>query len=571
MPRVPVVPTLSTGLRPLPVVQRPDVNPNPLGQVSGALGQVSGDLFHLAQQEKRRADETRVTEASTTMSALATGQLTSVFGLQGKNAIGAADAALKEFDRQNATTVQGLSPDQRREAAVRIAQDRERLASGGHRHELQERRQYDISTSSNAIGVAQQAAARDPHNMVALGQAEGEIRAQFDRIGKLTGEETSAKSAAQVSGVYATAIGQMLARDELPNAERLFKATEGKLVGDDLTRVQDALSQGQSLVRAQSWFAAAQKKHGTDFAAMRKDAQDGLEGADEKNALVQIDYWDQTTKRDAAERRQRARDYEQDVTKSITANVNNGVDLTPKQWDFARREGMTTQIKRRQQAILNGEDAVTDARRFNIVMDQPRAVLAKVDPSAFVGDFAPKDVERVRDAVRAAKNPTSAEYMLVAEQNRMTRAAAESDGLRPLGVDPAKLTDAQSARWNAFDTRVSELHEIIANAKGRKLTPSEFRTEVLDPIRTNYLRTPVRHWYKPDGDSAVYAPDVPPEARGDFDVPLTSLPPAVRKQYRADLSAMGVPQTDAVMSRYAALLRRRVPLDQIPALLQGVR
>lgn len=566
MPRVPVVPTVSTGLRPLPTVQQPGVDPNPLGQVAGALRNASGDLFQLAMQEKRRADETRVTDASTTLSAFATAQLTDpergVFTKQGKNAIGTAEATLTAFDREAARTIQSLSPDQRRMAQARIAQERETLASSANRHELQERRQYDLSTSQNAIGVAQQAAARDPHNMAALGQAEGEITAQYDRIGSLTGEDVGAKKAAQVSGLYATSIGQMLARDELPQAESLFKAAQSKLVGDDLSRVQAALERGTIKVKAQDAFATLRAEFHGDSAKMREAARERYSGDLEDHVFNQIDYQQGVDRAALAAQRAARNESERRGVESLNLAIENGQALNADQIEFAKRQGVYGRLQQRQRQIQNGTAPETDIAVWASIRTMTPQQLTALNPTDLRGSLNDADYERFLVLRQSAASPQSGAYTQLRNAEQQTFDAARSIGLigtQTTRAGVAKLDESQQATYHAFETSVRDQLNAITQSTGKKPTPQDVAS-VIDNAKMSVLTT--------DGgwlgrSRTVLASEVAPDDSGDYRVPLAAIPAVYQSRYKvlitAAATAAGVTSpriTDDMVSRAAALHQR---------------
>lgn len=566
MPRVPVVPTLQASTRALPAPQQRGVNPDPLGDVAGAVRQTGDVLMRVAVQERDRADETRILDAENQLTSASTRALTGFFEKRGQTALGGSQTLLDEFDKMATGTTAQLNERQRQRLAPRLANMRQSLESGALRHEANEHTRYSVETAESSQRLAIEQGLTNPADPKVLGLAVAKIADSIRVRGDLSGwgkETRDEKLLEAESQLFAGSVLKLSGLEQHDAAQKLFDATQGRMTDDQRQRARQALERSASIVKAQDWFAGAQKTYGSDYMAMRKAAQAGLSGEDEKNALSQIDYWDSIASRAKAEQRQRQREYEQDMEKRVNAAVARGDDLSPTMWRFIDQQGMTRDVKRRQQAILNGEDAVTDARRYNVVMALPREALAKVDPQSFVGDFAPQDIERLRKAVDAAKSPTSASYILHSTQESMTKSVATGMGLWPRGKTAAKLTEVEAERYESYAGRVRDLTESVQDAKGRRLTAGEFKAEVLDVVSRNYLTHRTGDWF--GSDSLVYAPDLAPEDAGVFRA--RPLPPQLAAQYGVELEAMGARDTEEARLRYDALRRRNVPLERIRQLM----
>lgn len=566
MPRVPVVPTVSTGLRALPTVQRGGVDPNPLGQLGGALQQAGGDLAQLVVQERRKADETRVIETDTTLSALATSMLTDpergLFTKQGKNAIGSSEAALQSFDVQAAKALQVLTPEQRRMAQARVAAQRESLASSANRHELQQRQRYDVETAASALDVAKQAGLADVHNVQALGKAEGDIRASVERVGTLQGQDATtiaANTGKQVSGFFADAVATMLTRDELPQAEALFGAVKGKLVGDDLLRVEQAIQRGTLKVKGQTIAETAMKQFGGDRKKVNEYIRANSDGDLQDYAISQADAEFGRRRQEEAQQRMAVEQGKQRAAESIWTKVESGVPLSQNEWQFASQNGLRSRVEARMVQRFNGAAPETNLGTWTQLQQMDRQQTAQVNPAAYRGSLNEADYRALVQRVEAAKEQSGAVWIQTRSLQQRTEDAAREIGIVPKSGTLTKLPEDQAAMLREFQSGVDERLTAIREATGRNATPAQ-QADILAEMKMSVLTT--------DGgwlgrSRTVLASEVAPTDDGDYRVPLASIPKAYNDRYRtlirsaaATAGVSNAAITDEMVSRAAALHAR---------------
>lgn len=564
MPTVPGVPLGSRTVGALPVVQQRGVDPDPMQPVAAGLQRAANTLDQVQQEELRRVNETRVLEADSALSLQASSLLTDpekgAFAKMGKNAIGITPTTLAEWEKGAAALMAGLSPEQKRLLAPRRAQTRESLQASLSRHELTQRKQYELETADAAVDIAIQRGLDDPFNLQALGQAEGKIRSEIERRAALAGDgadTVTVRTTKALTSLYGGAIGAMLARDDLSNAERLFQAVESKLDPDVRRRVQDALSQQTMTVKAQAGFDALRAEFGGDARKMREAARQRFSGELEDKVIRYVDYQqgvDRAQRAEAEAARNRA---ERATADAIRAKAFRGAALSPREVEFAATNGLLPQVEALQLHRSTGHPPLSDPQVWARLQAMTPEVYAQQDENALrtvLSERAFSEFVKTKRAILGGSRDVSL-ASVQGSPAALTLRAARGLGLVPEGVTTDKLPKDAAERYEAFSSTVDQLREQRVQQLGRSLQPSEFR-DVLDEAKRGVL---TRDSWGP-GETTAYVTQIAADDRGDWRVPLAAIAPARQQKYQdaigrvaALAGSAGLRVTQGMVERMAAL------------------
>ncbi len=572
MPHVPVVPTISTGLRPLSAPQRDSVNPNPFGQLGGALQQAGGDLAALVVQERRKADETRVTAVESRLSSFITEALSDpergAFAKQGKNAIGVSDAILSVFDREAGASTKDLTAYQRQLVQPRLAALRDSLNGSLQRHELRERAVYDLDVAKTAITSAITRGMVDPNNVQALGKAEADVMVGVERLGTLQGhapEVVAANRDKAVSSLYAGAVQRLLASDQVTAADQLFRAKRGAIAPDDAVQLEQALGQQTDLMRAQTVADTAVAQHGVNGRAARDFIRANTSGKVREHALGI--YGREEAEREQEIDRARAHRGETIVQQAIAVGWDG---LSKSDQAFAISRGLADNLIH----AASGRPPATDPRYAGQAFSMREDDLQRIPRDqalAYIQRMSVPDGERWLGMWRGAQpNATTAQRVksgAVIGFDDLTKVTARELGITKAS-DPAEKIMA-NATYVRFAREADTRRAAVAQHLGRDLTPDEYDTLVMQPLK---MRVLTRDDWGTSNTIALPA-DVAPDDRSDFRVPLARIAPGLATAFReqtipalAAVAGIAAPRiTDAMVERYAALRARGLIPDTLTA------
>ena len=152
-------------------------------------------------------------------------------------------------------------------------------------------------------------------------------------------------------------------------------------------------------------------------------------------------------------------------------------------------------------SLENGEAIETDMQAFNNVILLPPRKLAEVDPNEYVGVWNKSEVDKLRTAVKSARNSGTD------HQVGRTRAAETKETVRQLFGEPPKggYKGDELEQVNAFHRMLTSELEFRENEKGKPLSSTEY-TDLLNDM-TRKVRV-VKNWWP---DSNLDITDIPAE------------------------------------------------------------
>jgi hypothetical protein len=531
MPRVPVVPSVQTGIRALPAVQRGGVAANPLGGLAQGIDRAGDVLFNIAMDEKRKANETRVLDADTTLTSASTTLLQDFFGKQGVNAIGGADTVLQTFDRQAEKVRAKLTPEQARMLQARVANQRQSLEASALRHERAEQQRVNIDTTVSSITTATQRGLVDPANTAALGQSLGAVQSGVDRLAELQGwsAETKAEKQAEAeSALLGGAVRKLVDLEQMDAAQRLYASVQGKLVGREADAARDAVQQGNRKRQAQQTFDAMRAEYGDDTKKMRAKAL-ALSGDARDDVLHYVDYLAGTQRQARAEAEDAQRRSEQRTAEAIRGKAARGETLSPSDVEFAGRKGLLDQVEALQLHRSTGHPPLSDPTVWARLQAMTPAEYAQQDENALRTVLSERAFSEFQQTKRKIQSGTKSVSLasVAGSPAQLTLRAARSVGLIEDDTAVDKLSDADQERYMLFQEAVDQLREQAAAQLGRNLTPTETRA-VLDEAKRGVLTT--------DGGwlgraKVAFASQLAPDDTGDWRVSLAAIAPAYRQRY----------------------------------------
>ena len=168
MPQVPTIDGPQVRPQGIPSVREPiDRSPDEFGAGVGRGLQQAGNMgLQLYEQEKRRADQIAVSEFEGQASEIQTNEELGVQKVKGKDALGAIDKAIENFDQSTGTLIENLGNERQKEAARRLAQSRRQsLRESGMRYAQAQMTAYDNATTESLLKNLRQEAvlhAADP-------------------------------------------------------------------------------------------------------------------------------------------------------------------------------------------------------------------------------------------------------------------------------------------------------------------------------------------------------------------------------------------------------------------------
>lgn len=251
----------------LPTAHPSNVQDTSLQSLGGALQNVGEIVGQIQKQERDKADRAAFMEADAKVSQASTRLLldpeNGFRNKRGKDAIGAGQKYLQDFDTETAGIEKSLTSD-RQKLAFResVKQRRERLNSDINSHEGQEReRFYDVQQKTFEASHRDEAIT----NYNKPERVEQSIQSIVDSTNTTPGLDADGKrvlAAEKASNTYAAVIDRYLANDEVQGAEKYYAQVKGKIGGDALTRIEAGIRTAKNRLEAKrdSELAAARQE-----------------------------------------------------------------------------------------------------------------------------------------------------------------------------------------------------------------------------------------------------------------------------------------------------------------------
>lgn len=206
----------------------------------------------LYEQEKEKADQSRLTGATSQLSETETQLLydpeTGALNKQGEDALAMPDQVTAAWTRRVGEIRKSLTSDRQRRAFDQVlARYSENLDRQVQRHVGGERQKLYVGRAESLIGNEQAAATlnyRDPERIqTALIAVAEQVRVKGDLLG-WSKEETDRELAKEISATHFGVLSRMQANNQNLLAKSYLEQNREGLVGDDLLRAEDNVREG---------------------------------------------------------------------------------------------------------------------------------------------------------------------------------------------------------------------------------------------------------------------------------------------------------------------------------------
>ncbi|HEX6215290.1 MAG TPA: hypothetical protein VFZ38_10750 [Vicinamibacterales bacterium] len=526
------------------------------GGIADALGDAANSIGRFAYEEKSRADAAAVMEADQALfeveNQLFHNPETGVFAKKGKDAIGAGNKVLPDWDKR-AGEIEGKlrNPDQKA-AFTRLRMNRRQdLERGSARHSLAESERYYKELGTAYTATASQAAVA---NFTDPKRVEDEV--QKARSAMLLGSDGMSPEALKVAqdeaeaAVRVAVIGRIAEDDPLKANDEFLKIRD-RLPADTAARVQAGLDTAVSGEKGRIEAEGIIKKFGGSKSGALSAVNDIEDPKIRTAAKSAVTAHFQEVTAAQAEAKQAAEDagwraaltvpFAQMDSATVAALYRNSPATIPKIIEFQERGGKV--------------DKVTTAQNFGRYKMMAPDELAKVDPNQLIVDLGPgtPEYKSVLEDVQKARNPTAGGAGFTRDQvkEQFDTAAGNYPAFKP--NSKGKRTEAQDAAlgevWQTIDRNLE-----LARQGGKAVAYDE-RQKIIDSALMDYWRKNTVVDATPGAftmgtDKAVGALTLDDVREAGARIPADTIPKVQLDKARSNLAALGVKDSDKNAAMY---------------------
>lgn len=552
MPVVPMSPGQTVREAPL---QTPNIRPimdqesfgggESSAQVSEAARQVLNTGFKMAADEKQKADQVRVTEATDQTLQLKNRMFwdpkNGVMSKKGKDAFGASETYLAEFDKQSAEIENSLSNSAQKAAYAEVKR-RNRL-------ELQtEIEKYSFLEGQKYQGEVAEAGLISHRDDAVLNYAQpGKVQSSIEnqktiiaqqaiREGrspewvKLKTEEASSKT-------HSSVIQRMLSTGNDQMADKYFQEHKGEIDGGDIANVEKALEEGTLRGNAQ--------RETDKIVASTKTLQQALEETrkiedpklrDETNSRVKTYY---------AEKKMAENDAKEDAYINATNIIEKtkNFDNVPPHLLTNMSPSERTSLRTYADNLREGKKPVTDwgeYYNFKSMASAPQTQNKFMQTNLMeyrnqLGDTEFKELINLQTQMR--NGDTSAQKTI---DGYRTDAVIVNDALTSAGFDPSPKPGTDEAKSVArFRRMVDEKIARQQAATGKKATNQEIQS-IVDTMMVEGITE--KGWFM---DSRKRLFELEPGE--SIEIGQEDIPPSEQAKIKQALQKRGLPVTSENM------------------------
>lgn len=315
------------------------------------------------QEQKRKTDEIRATEAAAKLTEQETRILTAATNKRGKDAIGIYDTALTDFEKQIKEVEKDLTPDQVNLFRVQAQQKMLSADRTLQNHIANETVRYDTETTTAYIKNERDAGIANYKDMARTQESLNNQLAAAEGYAARNGmsdEELELRKGQIMNEHHSSIISRMLSSDYEDGAEQYFEAVKDQLRGEQLLKVEEAIKSGTTSKKAQGYVDSFIKSGMSESAAYAKAREiDEIGVRDEVNKRIAMDYGRrESARRDGLEKAEIA---------LLNIFEQGGDPRKNPMWrslDTSRRNA----IEKRMIDISSGKNAVSDPVLYSDLM-----------------------------------------------------------------------------------------------------------------------------------------------------------------------------------------------------------
>lgn len=207
------------------------------GEIGRSLENVGSVVQEHVDAVMRQAQQTQLTDAHNQLQAvsldLTHNPQSGAFTKQGKDAFNLGQQYLPQFDQASQKIIDGVpDPKARQAATLAAAQVRDHLGEQLDTHELEQHRQFGISTAKASIALAQQTGAANYNHPDILATNKDHIDASLESLGQQQGwsdDQLSDAKQESHSAFHTDVVERMLGDDKTQMADVYLKANKNEL------------------------------------------------------------------------------------------------------------------------------------------------------------------------------------------------------------------------------------------------------------------------------------------------------------------------------------------------------
>ncbi len=263
MPTVPNPRSPSVGEEPLPSAR---ISPQAPSEAFGSgaanrrvdLTAVQDVAYNIYADEKRKADESVITDLGSKLSALETDLKIKTRQRLGQDAFAAPDEVADEWEKATGDIAKSANNDTQRRAFGELKASHYReLNDAVQVHVADQRQKYDAQVTDSYVTNERNAALSSFDNPVRVGLSIANQRSAItdylNRIynGKVPAGLVEQRVADATTATHVGVIDRMLAADQDRAAQTYFDDVKDQIKGDDLAKVERALQEGSTRAESQ--------------------------------------------------------------------------------------------------------------------------------------------------------------------------------------------------------------------------------------------------------------------------------------------------------------------------------
>jgi len=541
----------------------------PSGAFDSGLSQVNKVAQQIFAEEKKKADATAFYSADLEASKLQA-QIETKYKTErvGDRAMGAAQDADIEFEKESAKIRGALSTDQQEIFDRSLSQRRGALYSVLEHHASSERKKYDDQVISEyaagadreIISSADLYADGDPASAITADKNIGvAISRKIGAVNKIAADNGYAqswidnKTAEVVAGAHRQVVDSLLANGKDMLASDYFKIHEKEIISagtKDIDQLHKALAEGS--VRGESQRAHdAIMQMDKDWAG-KYNVASAIENPKVREATTRL--LDESRNRENSI--QTERDQENFVRGAIDAEKAGTTRAIPPQVWAAYTPAQRTVIEERLRHVKEGTEPAMDYKVWTNFTSMPVRELAKLTPSDMMLKYRPKlDNQHYDDALRQFN---AAQKALAAGSQALSAMQSDSDIVKNAWLQykgKAKVDDlnddGRKQMMEFYDKSSVEVQK-FEQKNGRKATDEEKQTIVRKALKDQVF---IKEFGR---DPQVPAFVVKEDQHGGVYVPVAEIPLKGREGLVNWARSRGIIPQNATQSDAEAFLGKRL-------------
>lgn len=503
-----------------------------------------GDTFgHIVQQEKTKADQVAVLEATQKLSSYETEILrhpeNGALNKRGKDALGVVEPTLENFDKKAREISDGLSNDDQRLAF--------RGHAGDHRldvdkllqtHVSSEKYKHDDEVTNSAITNEQNDAAvnyQDSDRVAKSVAKQQAILTDFAWRNGLSGDWVKAKTADNVSHTHFAVIDRMLANGDDLHAQDYYGVVKDQITdAKDVVAVDKALKEGSTRGESQRQSSAIIGKYGEDMkgalAAARAIKDPKVQEAtveQVKTRIMEIEHGKEISQKNLF----------QTAANTIEKTTERPDPTTWSNLSLTERNALDARIKQLKEGIEPAPNGATFYKlRLQAADPATQKEFLKINPTALRSEMTHTEVAHLIELQAGILKGDEKTAKLL--DGYRTDAQIVNDTLAAAGYDPTPKEGKQVAKdVELFRRRVEEEMRVSQAHTGKKAQGDEVQ-KIADRLMMQ-MRIPGMLW-----DSKKKLFELTPDEAAKAQITIKDIPEADQQGIKRALVKRHLPATD---------------------------